>query len=97
MKERAFIYILFNRKRGTLYSGVTSDLLKRIYEHKNKITGGFTAKYNIDKLGYYEIHTSMIEAIKREKQLKKFYRHQKIILIEKNNPDWHDLYYELCK
>ena len=67
------------------------------YEHKNKITGGFTAKYNIDKLGYYEIHTSMIEAIKREKQLKKFYRHQKIILIEKNNPDWHDLYYELCK
>ena len=97
MKEQAFVYILFSRRYGALYIGVTSDLLKRVYEHKNKITGGFTAKYHIDKLGYYEVYTSVTEAIKREKQLKKLYRHQKIALIEENNPDWIDLYEEIQK
>ena len=75
--------------------GVTSNLVKRVYEHKNKFVEGFTNKYNVDKLGYYEVFDDIQSAIIREKQLKKYYRCQKLDLIEINNPDWNDLYYEI--
>ncbi len=76
-----YIYILFNKRNGTLYTGVTSNLVKRVYEHKNKLSDGFTRKYNIDKLGYYEVYDTIISAIEREKQLKGGSRKQKIQLI----------------
>lgn len=79
----AYVYILFNKRNGTLYVGVTSDLVKRVYEHKNKLVAGFTKKYNVDKLGYYEICDDIISAIEREKQLKAGNRANKINLIEK--------------
>lgn len=78
-----------------MYIGVTSDLIKRIYEHKNKLIDGFTKKYDVDKLGYYEIYEDIQEAIKREKQLKGWIREKKIRLILQYNPDWIDLYENL--
>ena len=86
------LYILASAKNGTLYIGVTSDLIKRIWQHKNNIIAGFTKKYNVHTLVYFEQHQEMMEAIKREKQLKKWNRSWKINLIEKNNPYWDDLY-----
>jgi len=90
-----YVYILSNKKRGTLYIGVTSDIVKRVYEHKNKLVEGFTKKYSVDRLVYYEITRDINIAIRREKQLKKWKRVWKLELIEKNNPDWKDLYYDL--
>ena len=87
-----YIYILFNQKNGTLYTGVTSDLVKRIYEHKSKAVDGFTKKYGVDKLGYYEVFDDIEEAIKREKAIKGGSRAKKIKLIETLNPNWEDLY-----
>lgn len=87
-----YIYILFNKQNGTLYTGVTSNLAKRIYEHKNKLADGFTKKYNVDKLGYYEIYDTIEAAIEREKQIKGGSRKQKLQLIESINPHWTDLY-----
>lgn len=96
MKEKtSYIYILFNKRNGTLYTGVTSDLIKRVYEHKNKLVEGFTKKYNVDKLGYYEIFIDISEAIKREKQIKGGSRAAKLKLIESINPNCNDLYYTL--
>ena len=93
MKDKfSYIYILFNKRNGTLYTGVTSDLVKRIYEHKNKLVDGFTKKYNVDKLGYYEVFEDIEEAIKREKQIKGGSRGDKIKLIESINSEWKDLY-----
>ena len=93
MKEKqGFVYILFNKKYGTLYTGVTSNLIKRIYEHKNKVVKGFTATYSVDKLGYYEYGNNIISAIEREKQIKSGSREDKFKLIESINPDWRDLY-----
>ena len=92
-----FIYILANKKYGTLYIGVTSDLVKRIYKHKEKLADGFSKKYNVNCLVYYEVFDSVIEAITREKQLKNWKRDWKIALIEKMNPDWRDLYFEIIK
>ena len=89
--KKSYIYILFNKPNGTLYTGVTSDLVKRVWEHKNKITGGFTAKYSIDKLGYYEEFADIKDAIAREKQIKGGSRKKKLDLIMNNNPDWIDL------
>ena len=86
-----------NRKNGTLYIGVTSNILKRVYEHKEKFVDGFTKKYALDILVYYELFDSMEEAIKREKQLKKWNRAWKIELIEKFNPTWKDLYKDIVK
>ncbi|MBE7704138.1 MAG: GIY-YIG nuclease family protein [Cyanobacteria bacterium SIG28] len=97
MDKKGYVYILFSEKNGTLYIGVTSNLVKRIYEHKNKFVEGFTQKYNVDKLGYYEIFDNIELAIKREKQLKKYYRKQKLDLIETFNPEWNDLYYEIIQ
>ena len=95
MQKQGFVYILFSKPNGTLYVGVTSDLAKRIYEHKRKIAKGFTQKYNVDKLGYYEICESMESAIMREKQRKAGKRQTKIDLIQKQNPQWEDLYESL--
>ena len=94
-ENQYYIYILANKRNGTLYIGVTSNLVKRIYEHKNNIIEGFSKKYNIHKLVYYEITDDIESAIRREKQLKKWNRKWKMNLIEKNNPEWKDLYFGL--
>ncbi len=86
-----YVYILASKRNGTLYIGVTSNLMKRIYEHKNKLIDGFTKKYNIDKLVYFEQTKDIKSAITREKQLKKWNRKWKLELIEKTNPNWDDL------
>ena len=87
--------MLTNKPNGTLYIGVTSDLPKRIWQHKNKVVKGFTKKYGLDKLVWYEIHEEMLPAIQREKALKAWKRQWKINAIEKMNPGWRDLYEEL--
>jgi putative endonuclease len=87
-----YVYILASKKHGTLYIGVTSDLPKRIWEHKQKATKGFTEKYEVDRLVYYEVFDDMTHAILREKQMKTWKRDWKIRLIEEHNPDWNDLY-----
>ena len=86
-----YVYILASKKNGTLYIGVTNDLIKRIYEHKNKLTEGFTCKYQVNRLVYYETTSEITVALRREKQLKNWKRDWKIELIEKNNPQWKDL------
>jgi len=91
-----YVYILSNKSR-TLYIGVTNDLTRRIYEHKNKLVEGFTKKYNISKLVYYEMTNSIEAAIKREKQLKAWHRKWKIDLIETKNPLWKDLFENLLE
>ena len=90
--KAGYVYILFNKRNGTLYTGVTSNLIKRVYEHKNKLSEGFSKDYKIDKLGYYEVHSTIISAIEREKQIKAGSRKKKLTLIENMNPDWKDLY-----
>ena len=91
--KKGYVYILFNQRNGTLYTGVTSFLKRRVYEHKTKFhPDSFTAKYSIDKLGYYEEHVSIKEAIEREKQIKGGSRAAKLALIEDMNPGWEDLY-----
>ena len=92
---RPAVYILASRRNGTLYVGVTSDLVKRVWEHKNNVTEGFTKKYRIHDLVYFELHDDMVGAIVREKQLKKWNRAWKLALIEKGNPEWRDLYPEI--
>ena len=94
-ENRYYLYILASKRNGTLYIGVTSNLIKRIYEHKNNLIEGFTKKYNIHNLVYYEITEDVNSAIAREKQLKIWKRNWKIELIEKNNPGWKDLYFDL--
>jgi putative endonuclease len=90
-----YVYILASARNGTLYIGVSSNLVKRVYQHKNKLVKGFTQQYGIHQLVYYE-HTSCIyAAIQREKQLKKWKREWKIDLIETKNPQWEDLYFNL--
>jgi putative endonuclease len=90
-----YVYILASKKNGTLYIGVTNDIIRRTYEHRNGLIEGFTKKYNVKLLVYYEIHQDINEAIKREKALKKWLRKWKIELIEKSNPNWKDLYDEI--
>jgi len=85
-------YILANKRNGTLYIGVTSNLVKRIWEHKNKMVEGFTKRYNVHRLVWYEMHESMESAITREKRLKNWKRKWKLELIESNNPKWLDMY-----
>jgi putative endonuclease len=91
MKQPA-VYISASKRKGTLYIGVTSDLIKRTWEHKNGIVEGFKKKYNVHQLVYYELHDRMDVAIIRERQLKKWNRAWKIRLIEGSNPKWNDLY-----
>ena len=92
MKKTFYVYILASKKNGTLYVGVTSDLVKRIWQHKEKITDGFTKKYSVKKLVHYELHDNAKKAIQREKRLKEWERSWKVALIEKENPKWEDLY-----
>jgi putative endonuclease len=91
-----YVYILASGQRGTLYTGVTSDLVRRIYLHKNNIVEGFTQKYSVHRLVWYEIHQSPENAITREKQIKKWNRSWKIELIEQGNSAWRDLYDDIC-
>jgi putative endonuclease len=91
-EKQPAVYILANKRNGTLYVGVTSDLVKRIWQHKNNLAEGFTQKYKVHLLVYYELHPNMLSAIQREKRLKKWNRAWKIELIEKQNPDWTDLW-----
>lgn len=86
------VYILTNKSNKVLYTGVTSDLIKRVYEHKNHFVDGFTKRYNLNKLVFFEVHEVMEEAIKKEKRIKGWLRKKKIALIESKNPDWKDLY-----
>jgi putative endonuclease len=92
MTKHCYVYILASKKNGTLYIGVTSNLIKRVWEHKNKLVAGFTKKYNITKLVYYEQYNDTQNALRREKRLKKYNRKWKLTLIEKHNPEWNDLY-----
>jgi len=93
-----FVYILASERNGTLYIGVTSDLVKRVWEHKESVDiDSFTTQYNVKRLVYFEQHATYEQAIPREKQLKKWYRKWKLRLIEKTNPDWRDLYEDICK
>ncbi len=92
MGKEPAVYIMANKKNGTIYVGVTSDLIARVYQHKNAETPGFTTRYACKNLVYYEQHEDMVETIAREKQLKAGSRKKKIALIELMNPDWQDLY-----
>jgi putative endonuclease len=95
MDKQSYVYILTNYDKTTLYTGVTSDLVKRIYEHKHKFTKGFTSKYYVDRLVYYQVFEDINEAIRREKQIKGGSRQKKIDLINTFNPEWKDLYEEI--
>lgn len=90
--KQYYLYILANKKYGTLYTGVTADLIRRVYEHQQELLKGFTERYNVHRLVYYEVHNDISEAIAREKSIKKWKRDWKISLIEENNLDWMDLY-----
>ncbi len=97
MSKDYYVYILASKKNGVLYIGITNDLIRRIYEHKNNIKKGFTTKYKIYKLMYYEEFDDIGNALYREKQLKKWNRQWKIDLIEENNSEWRDLYKEIIQ
>jgi putative endonuclease len=95
MSKQPAVYILASKRNGTLYVGVTSDLKKRAWEHKNDQVDGFSKKYGVHDLVYYELHENMVSAITREKQIKKWNRAWKLDLIEKQNSDWKDLWEEI--
>ena len=86
-----YLYLLTNKKNGTLYIGVTNNLERRLFEHKNKLVDGFTKRYNLNKLIYFETYQFVNDAIKRERNMKKWKRQWKIDLIERDNPNWKDL------
>ena len=92
-----YVYILASRKDGATYVGVTNDLVRRIYEHRTKAVPGFTAKYNITRLVWFEMYDDPISAISREKELKKWKQIRKTKLIEATNPQWDDLYESICQ
>jgi putative endonuclease len=92
VNKRPAVYILASKRNGTLYIGVTSDLVKRVWEHKNNVVEGFTKRYGVDQLVWYELHEIMDSATQREKQLKEWKRQWKLQLIEEVNPNWLDLY-----
>jgi putative endonuclease len=95
MEKQYYVYIMTNKNNTALYTGVTNNLKKRVYEHKNKVVNGFTKKYNIIKLVYYEIFNHSYSAISREKQIKGGSRKKKLELINSINPEWEDLYYDI--
>ena len=94
-EKQPCVYLLAGKRNGTLYVGVTSDLVKRVWEHKNDLVEGFTAKYGVHLLVYYEMHADMLGAITREKQIKKWDRSWNLKLVERNNPEWKDLWPEV--
>ena len=93
--KKYYIYILTNWNNKVMYIGVTNDLIRRIYEHRNKLVEGFTKKYNVIKLVYFEEGESVVSAIEREKEIKKWRREKKDNLVKSLNPDWNDLFDEL--
>jgi len=95
MTKQYFVYILMNKRNTVLYIGITSNLIKRVWEHKKKLVKGFTEKYNVDKLVYYEIFNDPENAIAREKKIKGWLRKKKLALIKKKNPEFKDLYNSL--
>ena len=92
-----YVYILASKLGGTLYIGVTNDLVRRVYEHREKFVDGFTKRYDVARLVYFESHSDVEAAITREKQMKKWNRVWKILLIEESNPNWDDLYTGIAK
>ena len=92
MRRQPAVYILASKRNGTLYIGVTSDLAKRVWQHRNDAVDGFTKRYSVHQLVWYELHETMESAIKREKVLKNWKRGWKLELIENSNPSWQDLY-----
>jgi putative endonuclease len=96
MQKKFFVYIMTNKRRGTLYTGVTSELPKRVWQHKSKVMKEFAAKYNLSMLVYYEACENAETAIVREKRIKKWNRAWKIEMIENFNPCWRDLYEEIA-
>lgn len=95
MEKQPCVYLLASGRNGTLYVGVTSDLIKRVFQHRNNLIYGFTKRYNVHNLVWYEVHERMESAILREKQIKTWRRIAKIGLIEQANPNWRDLWQEL--
>jgi len=95
MDKSSYVYILASGLNGTLYIGVTSDLIKRVWQHREGLADGFTKRYGIKSLVWYEVHSEIVEAIRREKQIKKWDRAWKIELIQKVNPGWRDLYADM--
>ena len=95
MPRQAAVYILASKRNGTLYIGVTSNLQKRAWEHKNDLVEGFTKRYGVHRLVYYELHGDIVSAIAKEKQMKKWNRAWKLELIERQNPNWKDLWEEI--
>jgi putative endonuclease len=95
MKKQFYVYILASKRNGTLYTGVTSDLIQRVWQHEQDLVEGFTKKYRVKKLVYYEVHDNAESAITREKQIKKWRRKWKLRLIEEKNPQWKNLYDEI--
>ena len=95
MERTYYVYLLASRKHGTLYCGVTNEILRRVFDHKSRQVPGFTRKYGIDRLVWFECHGDIGVAIEREKRIKRWKRAWKINLIEENNPDWNDLYLDL--
>jgi len=91
-----YVYIIASRKDGAIYIGVTNNIVRRIYEHRTKAVKGFTSKYNIMRLVWFQIYHDPISAISREKELKKWKRSWKVQLIEARNPRWNDLYESIC-
>ncbi|MCR9078370.1 MAG: GIY-YIG nuclease family protein [Hyphomonadaceae bacterium] len=91
------VYIMANRKNGTLYTGVTSDLLKRSWQHREGVFAGFSKKWGCTRLVWFEVHDLIAEAIRREKSIKSYRRRDKIRMIERFNPDWRDLYFDLLE
>ena len=95
MGKQPAVYILASKRNGTLYTGVTSDLVKRVWGHKNDMVEGFTKRYSVHTLGWYELHESMESAILKEKRIKEWKRIWKLQLIESDNPNWQDLYHNI--
>ena len=92
MEKRGYVYIMSSGRNGTLYLGVTSDLVKRAWEHREGVTDGFTRRYGCKTLVWFEVHDRIDEAIRRERQMKEWRRAWKLRMIEEMNPDWHDLF-----
>ena len=97
VKKQFYVYILASKRNGTLYTGVTSDLVQRVWQHKNDLVAGFTKKYDVKKLVYYEVHENAEAAITREKRIKKWRRAWKLRLIEEKNSRWEDLYEDIAR
>ena len=96
MRKQYYVYVLASKRNGTIYIGITSNLIQRVWQHKEKFIVGFTKKYNVNKLVYFEADDDVEQAILREKRLKNWRRKWKVDLIEESNPDWKDLYNDLC-